>query len=396
ERVAADPAAAARIAERCGQLPMAVTMAARRLQTRPAWTLAEFDARLDGEGRLPDELEFRNRSISASFDLSYRVLADGQKRMFRLLGLHPGADFTPSSAAVLTDLPEERAESLLEALLDENLLQQASPGRYRMPRLLRIHATRKAHGHETADERDAAAGRVFAWYLRAAHSADLMLNTHGHRVLIEFTDDPGDGAGPVPVFGTRAQALAWLEAESENLSALIRAAAGQGRHSVAWRLPAVLLTFFHLGERRDDWLAAYETGLGAARRLGEWRGVAFMLNGLGMACSRADRSDEAIGHHREALIVQRRLGDLVGQAWSLNRLAVAYLTARRPARAIECFEESVRIFRRVGDPHGETTGTAPELGAGDADGGHIRMSETVIWPGTFMTPAAARAASGEV
>ncbi|MFI0479054.1 BTAD domain-containing putative transcriptional regulator [Actinomadura sp. 9N215] len=395
DRVTAEPAAAARIAERCGQLPMAVTMAARRLQTRPAWTLAEFDARLEGEGRLPDELEFRNRSISASFDLSYRALADDQKRMFRLLGLHPGADFTPPSAAVLTDLPEERAESLLEALLDENLLQQASPGRYRMHRLLRGHARRKAHEHETPGRRDAAAERVFAWYLRAAHSADLVLNTHGRRVPIEFPGDPGDGAGPVPVFGTRTRALAWLDAESENLTAVIRAASDQGRHSVAWRLPAVLLTFFHLGESRDDWIAAYEIGLEAARRLGEWRGVAFMLNGLGMACSDADRCGEAIVHHREALVVQRRLGDLVGQAWSLNRLAVAYLGARRPSRAIECFEESVRIFRRVGDPHGAAAMT-PELGAAaDADGGHIRMCEAVTCPDTVMTPATVRAAHGE-
>ncbi|TMR02969.1 tetratricopeptide repeat protein [Actinomadura soli] len=392
ERVMADPAAAARIAERCGQLPMAVTMAARRLQIRPAWTLAEFAARLEDEGRLPDELEFRNRSISASFDLSYRALARDQQRMFRLLGLHPGADFTPSSAGALTGLPGERAEALLEALLDENLLQQASPGRYRMHPLLRVHARRKAHEHEPADERDAAAARVLGWYLRAAHSADLVLNTHDRGVPIELPAGRG-GRVPVPAFGTRTEALAWLDAESSNFSAVIKAAAEHGHHAVAWRLPAVLLTFFRLGRSRDGWVTAYEIGLGAARTLDDWRGVAFMLNGLGMACGDADRFGEAIGHHREALAVQRRLGDLVGQAWSLNRLAVAYLGARRPSSAIECFEESVRIFRRVADPRGGAV-TALALGSGDADGGHIRIRDVVTCPSAVMIPAAVRTALG--
>ncbi|MFI0367927.1 BTAD domain-containing putative transcriptional regulator [Actinomadura sp. 1N219] len=391
ERVMADQAAAARIAERCGQLPMAVTMAARRLQTRPAWTPAEFAARLEDEERLPDELEFRNRSISASFDLSYRALTGDRQRMYRLLGLHPGADSTPASAAALTGLPLARAESALEDLLDENLLQQASPGRYRMHHLLRVHARRKAHEHETADERDAAAGRVLAWYLRAAHSADLVVNTHDHRIPLEIPD--AGAAGTVPAFGARAEALAWLDAEAENFPAVIKAAHEHGRHSVAWRLAAVLLTFFRLGRSRDDWITAYEIGLGAARRADDWRGVAFMLSGLGMACNDADRFGDAIGHHREALAVQRRLGDLVGQAWSLNRLAVAYLGARRPSRAIECFEESVRIFRRVADPEGNAV-AAPVLGAGDADGGHIRMRETVTCPAAVMIPAAVRTAHG--
>ncbi|MFI0404459.1 BTAD domain-containing putative transcriptional regulator [Actinomadura sp. 3N508] len=402
-RVAADRAAAARIAERCGQLPMAVTMAARRLQTRPAWSLAEFAARLEDEERLPDELEFRNRSISASFDPSYRALTRDQRRMFRLLGLHPGADFTAASAAALADLPCARAESLLEALLDENLLQQAAPGRYRMHPLLRAHARRKAHEHEeevehggegeqgAEDERVAAPGRVLAWYLRAAHAADLVLNTHDRRVPMEI---PGGGAGLVPSFGTRAEALAWLDAESENFLAVIKAAVEHGSHAVAWRLPAVLLTFFRLGRSRGDWIMAYEIGLGAARRLDDWHGVALMLNGLGMACNDADRFGEAIVHHREALAVQRRLGDLVGQAWSLNRLAVAYLGARRPSRAVGCFEESVRIFRRVAGLRDGTAAATPVLGTGDADGGHIRMREAVTWPSAVMIPAAVRTGSG--
>ncbi|GAA4231777.1 BTAD domain-containing putative transcriptional regulator [Actinomadura meridiana] len=403
ERVTADRAAAARIADRCGHLPMAVTMAARRLQTRPAWTPGEFDARLQDDDRLPGELEFRNRSISASFELSYRALADDQKRMFRLLGLHPGADFTPSSAAALTDLPGQRAESLLEDLLDENLLQQASPGRYRIHQLLRMYARKKAHKEETADRRDAAAGRLFTWYLRAAHSVDDVLNPHGGRVPIEPPEGPGTG----PVFGSRGQALAWLEAEADNLPAVIKAASGQGHHPVVWRLPALLLPFFRFGRSLDDWIGVFQTGLTAARRMGEWLGVALMLSGLGLACTDARRYKEAVGHHREALLVQRGLGDPRGQARSLTGLAAAYLGDRQPRRAVECLEESAWILRNLRDPRDgavpepsaeEPDGPAPveaevaETGADVADGGHVRVREAVTIPGAGMAAVGARTA----
>ncbi|RFS82934.1 hypothetical protein D0T12_22280 [Actinomadura spongiicola] len=387
ERVTADDAATARIAERCGQLPMAVTMAARRLQTRPAWTPAEFDGRLADEDRLPGELEFRNRSISASFEPSYRALADDQRRMFRLLGLHPAADFTPSSAAALADLPRERAEQLLEALLDENLLRQASPGRYRLHHLLRVYARKKARAEEAADSCDAAVGRVCAWYLGAAHSAAEALNPHGRRI-----EPPGGPGGRVaaPAFDARAEALAWLDAEADNFAAVIRAASGHGHHPVVWRLPALLLPVFRFRRSRDEWVAIYQAGLMAARRLGEWPGIAAMLSGLALACADARRFGEAAGHHREALLVQRRLGDLDGQARSLNGLAAAYLGDRQPRRAVECLAESARVLRRLRDPLGDT---ATEVG--EADGGHVRVREAVTRPGSGTIAVAARPATAD-
>ncbi|RKS76928.1 DNA-binding SARP family transcriptional activator [Actinomadura pelletieri DSM 43383] len=391
ERVTADDAATARIAERCGQLPMAVTMAARRLQTRPAWTPAEFDGRLADEDRLPGELEFRNRSISASFEPSYRALTDDQKRMFRLLGLHPAADFTPSSAAALADLPRERAEPLLEALLDENLLRQATPGRYRLHHLLRVYARKKARAEEGADLCDAAVGRVCAWYLGAARSADEVLNPHGRRIEPPAGSGGESGGGSVaaPAFGTRSQALAWLDAEADHFAAVVKAASGHGHHPVVWRLSALLLPVFRFRRSRDEWVSVYQTGLRTARRLGEWPGIAAMLTGLALACSDARCFGEAAGHHREALLVQRRLGDLEGQARSLNGLAAAYLGDRQPRRAVECLAESASVLRRLRDPLGGTV-AGVEVKVEVADGGHVRVREALTRPGTGTMAVAAR------
>ena len=62
-----------------------------------------------------------DRAIRSTFDLSYQALGRAEAELFRLLGVHPGDDVTPDSAAALIDTTPERAEELLESLLDEQL-----------------------------------------------------------------------------------------------------------------------------------------------------------------------------------------------------------------------------------------------------------------------------------
>ena len=42
-----------------------------------------------------------NLSVAAAFNLSYRDLTAGQRRLFRRLGLHPGPDIDAYAAAAL-------------------------------------------------------------------------------------------------------------------------------------------------------------------------------------------------------------------------------------------------------------------------------------------------------
>ncbi|MFB4303135.1 BTAD domain-containing putative transcriptional regulator [Actinomadura sp. NTSP31] len=168
DRVDADPDAAARIAARCGGLPVALTLAARRLQTRPAWSPAGFAERLGDDRRALDELSLRDRSVSATFAPSYLALPEERRRVFRLLGLHPGSTFTAASAAALAGVPVADAEEALEFLLDEHLLEHAPEGRYRFHPLLRAYARQVAEAEEEPAERAAAVGRVVTWSVRAA------------------------------------------------------------------------------------------------------------------------------------------------------------------------------------------------------------------------------------
>ncbi|MEU0270272.1 NB-ARC domain-containing protein [Streptomyces sp. NPDC006307] len=101
-RVDREPEQAARIAELCGGLPLAVQIAAARLADTPARPLASLAEALGDAHRRLDGLHREDRAVRAAFDLSYRVLTERQARLFRLLALNAGPDLATEAAARLT------------------------------------------------------------------------------------------------------------------------------------------------------------------------------------------------------------------------------------------------------------------------------------------------------
>ncbi|MFE4518179.1 BTAD domain-containing putative transcriptional regulator [Kitasatospora sp. NPDC056783] len=164
-RVAAEPAAARRLAEACGFLPLAVRTAASRLAARPAWQLSHMADRLASERRRLAELETGELAVAASFRLSYDQLDGETARAFRLLSLPDGPGVSSAAAAVLLELPEREAERLAESLTDLGLLSCPYPGRYRYHDLLRLFARQLVQEEDGAAAGRAAAERLLRHYL---------------------------------------------------------------------------------------------------------------------------------------------------------------------------------------------------------------------------------------
>jgi DNA-binding SARP family transcriptional activator len=349
DRVRAQPRAANRIVELCGRLPLAVALAARRLQARPAWTPSDLAARLEAADLRLSRLSADTRAVRTAFDLSYRALPPDQRRMFRLLALHPGDDATAGSVAALAAVAPAEAETVLEALLDNYLLQQTEPDRYRLHDLIRLYAGERAEAEETAAERDAARERVLGWYLHAAHAADAALDPQRWRTAPDATPVPDH----LPVLGSHDEALRWLERERPILVAAVHAAAAAGLDAISWQLARTLLAFFYLRSHWDDWLGVDRTALAAARRLGDRHAEAGILDALGVAHSDLGWLTESVVYHRQALVLHREVGDRRGEGWSLNNLGVTHSDESRYAEALDCFEQAVVLFRAVGDRRGE-------------------------------------------
>ncbi|WP_052069571.1 ATP-binding protein [Streptacidiphilus albus] len=332
ERVAAEPGAAARIIDYCDRLPLALSLTAARLRSRPAWTLAQLADRMEA-GRL-DALRAGGRSIRPVFDLSYRELTEPLQRVFRLLGQHPGPDFTAAMVAVLADISPSAAEDCLDQLLDENLVRQSTPGRYEFHDLLRAYAVEVAA--ESADgDAPAALERLARWFLHSAYRAAQAMKAP---VLPEL----GDGGEAAHLgFDSYAAALAWCDAEHANLEAVHRAAVEKDIYEVTWQLPVVLAHFRHIRFHVASSVVAHGAAVEAARARGDRPVVAWNL--LGVSTSLADLSQQGEQEEMisEALRLYREVQDSQGEGWALMELGRLYNARGRSAEAVEVLERSI-------------------------------------------------------
>ncbi|TVT37990.1 hypothetical protein FNH05_24725 [Amycolatopsis rhizosphaerae] len=137
-RVAAEPAAVAELARRCGHLPLALRIAAAELGTD--YPVGLFLAELeDGvlEGLTVAGAE--HTSVAAAFAASYDRLPPELKRQFRRLALIRG-DITGEALALLEPGAPVEAHRRLRALAAVNLVEQHGRDRYRLHELMRPFA----------------------------------------------------------------------------------------------------------------------------------------------------------------------------------------------------------------------------------------------------------------
>jgi tetratricopeptide (TPR) repeat protein len=384
-----DDPAVAEIARLCGYLPLAIGMLARQLHHHPAWTAAGRATELAAAVNRLELLATENVSVTAAFDLSYADLDADQQRLFRRLGLHPGADIDSYAAGALDGTGVAAARRGLEALYDQHLLTELAPGRYRMHDLIREHATALARRVDSADDRHRATAQLLNYYQHAAAIADALL-ARDDRAASAGGASP---SGVVPALDNRERALAWARAERANLLAcldyaaatqeygrVIALTAGMAellRHDGPWaeaiiRHDAALQAARHLSDRHGQADALTDLGRGRQligdyqgavrdlqkaldiyRRLSDQLGQASALNCLGDACQLAADYRAAVGHLQEALAIYRDLDHRPGQANALGSLGrVRELAGDYPGAASD-LEEAREIHRRLGDRLGE-------------------------------------------
>jgi hypothetical protein len=165
----------AEIVRLCGQLPLAVRIAAARLRTdraRTPLTGSQLLTTLQTEQQADRlaALTEGDRSVAAAIAISYRHLPAEQQQAFAALGLHPGPDYEPDATAALLDISLADAEQLLHGLEQVSLLHQPATGRYRFHNLIRAYATTLAKARPEADRR-AALRRLFDHYAHTTTGA---------------------------------------------------------------------------------------------------------------------------------------------------------------------------------------------------------------------------------
>ncbi|MBE1582855.1 BTAD domain-containing putative transcriptional regulator [Nonomuraea angiospora] len=388
--IAAEPAAAAEVVRLCGSLPLALCLAAARLRARPAWSLASLAKRLANTRRRLDELRADDRALRASFQTSYQdLLADSQgraaARMFRLLGMFDGPDISLSAAAALADLPEERAQDLLDHLADGQLADNYLPDRYRLHDLLRLFARERAEEEDSLPERQRAFRRVLHHFLATVRTITHTLN-RGSTWRLDV--GPADLVQPGVISLKSQDTKAWIDSEADNILAAVDQAT---RTPVAGEVVGLATSFavllherghylkqFHLAElalvaaehtsdpfylavahgdlgwahiyveHPDDAIRHLHKSRAAFRRAGNTGREAALLDYIGVAHRSAGRYDEAIAHHLRALALVGEAGNRLTHGAVLTHLGLAYQRAGRFAEAVAAHTDTIAILRKAG------------------------------------------------
>lgn len=338
----------AELARLCARLPLALRIAAERAAARPRMPMGDLIDNLRDESHLWDALSAEDDdeadAVRTVFAWSYRALPAEAARMFRLLGLHPGSDFSVHAAVALAAVPEIEARRQLDALVGAHLLGQISRDRFQFHDLLRAYAIDQVRHEDTEENRANAVRRVDEWYLHTANACVSALPSSDQSIRQFSFDAPGPHT-PLQVFKSADEAAAWFEIERFNLIAAVRSANRRGDDHMAWQIPIALCRAYVQTDLFDDWFVVTEIGLNAVRREGDSRGEAFLLESLAMACRQSYRPDDAVRHAAAATDIYRRIEDEYGVAFNLTIAALAHIEAHRVRLAHDLLAEAERLCR---------------------------------------------------
>ena len=351
-RSTTDPRAVDEVIALSARLPLALSIVAARAATHPTFPLADLAGELRAARGGLDAFDGGDPATDsrAVFSWSYRTLAPAAARLFRLFGLHPGADLSGPAAASLAGVPAAQARPLLGELTRTHLLSEPAPGRYTTHDLLRVYAAERATDEEPDTGRAAATGRLLDHYLHAAHGASRLLAPH--REVLPL--DPRAGVS-VEEFTGNDGALAWFTAEHANLRAVLRYAADGGLDRYVWQLAWALTDFLDFRGYWSEWLDMQHLVLDAARRMADPATLAHAHRGLGRAHIRLGRFDEAHTHLEQALAAHESMGDDAGVAFVHNSLLVLMCRQDRYPQALVHAERALHHYQAAKIPAGQAT-----------------------------------------
>jgi tetratricopeptide (TPR) repeat protein len=347
-RLAREPESAAEVLRLCGHLPLALRLAAARLRHRPGWTV----------GILVERMAEGASEFDTAFAMSVRQLDRSQARLFRMLGLLPGTSFDEYLAASLADLPLRTVRPMLEDLLDAHLVQQPTPGRYRLHDLVHQHARRACVEQDPQAERDRALGRTLDYYVHAAAAADAAIQLAPGR--------PATAGRPptaLPRFEDRNAAFAWLVEEYGNLVAAFETAVAVGADMHVCELPRFLRAYFarRCGTTHLNFL--FERSLVAAERLGDPLQLAEAHSDLGFARYNAGRMAEAGAAYEAAESRLSQAGDAQAQAELAMRRGYLRWDQGYVQEPLELFCLAGKLYGEADCPTGAAGAAASEAWA---------------------------------
>jgi predicted ATPase/RsiW-degrading membrane proteinase PrsW (M82 family) len=330
---AANAAAVAEICIRLDGLPLAIELAAGRMNVLSPYAILERLGNrlqvLTGGGR---DLPSRHQALRSTIDWSYDLLAAGDQALFARLGVFVDGATAEAIEAVCRPAADDSHTVLdgLASLVDKSLVRRmdgvADEARFAMLETIREYAVERLRERGELSE------------LRRRHARQYMAFAEEAEHQLVRADQALWGARLDQEMGNLRSALAWCR-ESDELEVGLRAVAALYRF---WSMRG--------STEGPRWLSeALDLDLEVPPDV-----QAKALFADGYAALDPGQYARARQRFEESLAIYRELDDARGAAMCLAQLGWVLATQQEYERAAALSEESVELARRVGDPQIES------------------------------------------
>ncbi|MFJ6217009.1 tetratricopeptide repeat protein [Streptomyces sp. NPDC092296] len=336
-RMAVEAGEADRLVALCGGLPLALRILASLLVDVPTRPLSHLRQDLEDAHSRLSVLSREERAVTAAFELSYRRLTEDQAKLFRLMYLHPGPDFSTEAAAQLYGEDVKQTERLLLELARRHLVEPREPyGRWQQHSLVRLYS------REQLVSGDDSWGENLMRLLAHFHKmTTLACETLFGPVVPQPTAEP--------LFADRAAALHWLDAERHTLvaAALWAHKADDDLLCVALAVPVsrFLMEMRYLEDA--GWVLT--AGIRSSRRRKDSFREASLLSSLGVVLRDMRKLRKSVRAHHRAIKICRELKRRQALASALNNLGLSLHEQRKFEQAVAAHAEAAQLFKRAGD-----------------------------------------------
>ena len=347
-RVSSAPEVIDDIVAGCAGLPLALAIVAARIATAPELPMSHIVSRLFDPAvglRALSTGDVRD-DVRTVLSWSYESLGADAAFLFRMLGVHPGAEFSLSLVANLGGLPLEAARCVIDELVQTNMLNELSVERYAMHDLLQTYAGELL---QDSGERPHAEQRLVEHFLTATRAAYLV---YGRPPIAEL--GPLENAISIEPCVTITDAQSWYVRERASLAAVADLAAATGRPRAAVLMVLDRRPMNHALDLKGDSLPQCLRVLAASNvpDAVELSLVAELHRDIAHRYTLGDEPgdpEKAAFHFDEALRCFRYVGDLAGES-STYRALFLYANLKDSDRALGYAQEAVRLARLAERP----------------------------------------------
>jgi DNA-binding SARP family transcriptional activator len=345
-RITREPRAAAALLACCAGLPLAISVVAARAIAHPGHSLASFAEELADSAARLDALQAGDpiADVRTVLSWSHGALSPAASTVIDLVALAPGPDIGVPAAASLAACAVDRVRAVLLELESAHLLQQDTPGRYRMHDLVRLYGAERARENQPAAR--TALRRLVDFYIHSAHAGDRLLAPQ--RPPIQLTDPAADCTPYTPP--DPVAALAWFDTEHSCLLAAQQLAWSLGWDAGTWQFAWALNTFHSRRGHLHDQVATWQLALTAAERLDDPASRVLAHRWLGHACAAADRIADSLDHLHRAVALAELAGDTTNQAHAHHILARAWEQNNDDHQALIHANHALRLFQTLANP----------------------------------------------